>query len=368
MSKGNANNTNSNIKFPGHHNLITNHSNGQGGATATNQNGGSSQSQAFTGAAAAVGTVAASSTSSASQPSTGLLGNPTKGPHHPINRLQSSSNPQLSVKHPTNQVQVNGSGQYPHQKAGHKLPQQQQQHQQQYHLNQYQLESQQRQHQQHHQKLLEKNLLPANTNLLPPPRYQPPPQPQQQNQQQQQQQVNGILKNIAQNPDDCGSESLKLKQPQEVEELSNNFYLTGSKSLSNISSRIVPPKKQLLRTSTCAQEQTNNGTGHTSDIQVQIHPPPRISAQKTPPPPHPSNKAVEDELNFLQRQQQQFQQQEMLKFVRKSDSGQPSPSSSGGGSASGRIPTDQSRHLQVLLFMAPWETGKLIVSHILCRI
>lgn len=320
MSKGS---TNSNIKFPGH-NLIAIHSsshNNGGGA------GGSHQSQF---AAAGAG---------ASQPSGGGTKGALSGNQQSHNSRQSA---QLATKHqqpqqPSQSANVDGISQHPQQKPVPKP-------QQQFHLNQYQLESQQRQHQQHHQKLLDKNLLAGL-----PPRYQPPPQPQHIT-------GGGILKNNPQllgQQQGAGEEDNNLKQPPEVEELSN-LYLTGSKSLNNISSRIVPPKKQLRAN---PSEQTN---GNRSDIQVQIHPPPRIpTSSKTPPAiSHPSQKAVEDELNFLQRQQQlllhqhqqqqqQLQAQEMLKFVRKSDSGQPSPSSSGGGSGSGRIPTDQNRHLQV---------------------
>lgn len=326
MSKGS---TSSNIKFPGH-NLIAIHSNSHNNGGGT---GGSHQSQF---AAAGAG---------ASQPSGGGTKGALSGNQQSHNsRLQSSNPAQLATKQqqpqqPSQSANVDGISQHPQQKPVPKP-------QQQFHLNQYQLESQQRQHQQHHQKLLDKNLL---TGL--PPRYQPPPQPQHIT-------GGGILKNNpqlqSQQQQGGGEEDNKLKQPPEVEELSN-LYLTGSKSLSNISSRIVPPKKQLRAN---PSEQTN---GNRSDIQVQIHPPPRIpTSSKTPPAiSHPSQKAVEDELNFLQRQQQlqlhqhqqqqqqQFQAQEMLKFVRKSDSGQPSPSSSGGGSGSGRIPTDQNRHLQV---------------------
>lgn len=338
MSKGNANNiissssssSTSNIKFPGHSLNQTSHNShisGGGG-------GGGGLADA----------PSQSSYPSAAQQSVGGGGAGGKGilpGNHPHNRLQSSQ--QATTKQQQHQPQsqsiVNGIssniGQHPQQKPALPKPQQQQ-----FHLNQYQLESQQRHQQQ--QKLLDKNLLSTG---LPPPRYQPPPQPQQQ--------VSGILKNIVGQQQQPPSEDsdLKLKPPPEVDIELSNLYLTGSKSLSNISSRIVPPKKQLR-----GSAGSGSDGGIRGDIEVQIHPPPRIPASssslslQSKTSSHPSQKAVEDELNYLQRQQQLHQhqqQQEMLKFVRKSDSGQPSPSSSGGGSASGRLPADQNRHLQV---------------------
>lgn len=273
---------------------------------------------------------------------------------------------------------INSNGGGGHQKPVPKPHQQQQQ----YHHSQYQLEApQQRQQQHHHQKLLDKNLISSL-----PPRYQPPPQPQQ---------VSGILKNIGQQSqqqqqlgEDGGELQLKLKPPPDVDVELSNLYLTGSKSLSNISSRIVPPKVQLRGGGNPqsdpqlnGQQQQQQQQPNRNEVQAQIHPPPRIpTTSKTPPAiTHPSHKAVEEELNFLQRQQQlqqhhqqqQFQhQQEMLKFVRKSDSGQPSPSSSG-GSASGRIAAEQNRHLQVSFggFTLSWKlTNQLCLQNLIAEL
>lgn len=379
MSKGNAS---SNIKFPGHHhNLIaihnTNNTNsnnninhghttttggggGGGGAGGTNNINGGSATQSF-----------------ASAPQSSLAGGgggskgagPVSGNPNPsaASRLQATAQqpppqpPSKLLSHGQSIVNgINSNGGGGHQKPVPKPHQQQQQ----YHHSQYQLEApHQRQQQHHHQKLLDKNLISSL-----PPRYQPPPQPQQ---------VSGILKNIGQQSqqqqlgEDGGELQLKLKPPPDVDVELSNLYLTGSKSLSNISSRIVPPKVQLRGGGNPQSDPQINGQQqqqpNRNEVQAQIHPPPRIpTTSKTPPAiTHPSHKAVEEELNFLQRQQQlqqhhqqqQFQhQQEMLKFVRKSDSGQPSPSSSG-GSASGRIAAEQNRHLQVSFggFTLSWK-------------
>lgn len=319
-----------------------------------------------------------SSSSAVSTGGGGVVGNAKGNPT--IGRIQSTSQQQTltttttSAKHPPGHGIASGPGigggggvgpQHQRQTLG--KPQLQQQQHQSYNLSQYQSESQHQRQQQHqqHQRLLDKNLV-SNTGL--PPRYQPPPQPQQ---------VSGILKNIVgqqQQPqsssdtvDHVTGEFKPHTQSQSTNtqknpalgseiEVESNLYLTGSKSLTNLSSRIVPPKRQ-LRPST-GEQVTTTSNGHRNDIQVQIHPPPRIPSStalhnKPPAPPTlslPPQKSIEEELNFLQRQQQlqhHHQQQEMLKFVRKTDSGQPSPSSSGGGSASGRMPTDQNRHLQV---------------------
>lgn len=163
-----------------------------------------------------------------------------------------------------------------------------------------------------------------------PPRYQPPPQPPvsgilKQQQQQQTSHLNKIEDSINQNP--------------EVGDLYLTSSSGGGKS-NNQFSRIVPPKYLASNGANEGGLSNNSGGGHRSDVEVQIHPPPRtfmkggLSALQT----HP-NKSIEEENNFQQRQ-------DMLKFVRKSDSGQPSPSSSGGGGSS-RMAVDQNRPLQV---------------------
>lgn len=171
---------------------------------------------------------------------------------------------------------------------------------------------------------------PLLSNTGQPPRYQPPPQPPG---------VSGILKQQQPHLGQREESADSIIQRSEVDEI----YLASGKS-NNPVSRIVPPKFQTRegRDGQVEQQGSRDG-GHRSDVQVQIHPPPRIPTTKSVPfaaSQGNSVKSVEEEFNFLQRQ-------DMLKFVRKSDSGQPSPSSSGGG-GSGRMMTgDQNRHIQV---------------------
>lgn len=163
----------------------------------------------------------------------------------------------------------------------------------------------------------------SNTGL--PPRYQPPPP------------VSGILKqqqhqrNLGQ-PDREGVDA--IIQSSEVDEL----YLATTTN--NPFSRIVPPKFQAREgRGHQLEQQSHEEGGHRSDVQVQIHPPPRAPTNKSVPTAASLGKS-EDEFDFLRRK-------DMLKFVRKSESGQPSPSSSASG-GSGRMAVDRDqRHLQV---------------------
>uniref|UniRef100_A0A1B0D0J5 Uncharacterized protein n=1 Tax=Phlebotomus papatasi TaxID=29031 RepID=A0A1B0D0J5_PHLPP len=171
---------------------------------------------------------------------------------------------------------------------------------------------------------------PPPSQLQYPPRYQPPPQP-----------PGGILKHIT--APGTLSTHLKrqttyyhtdplqapaLKYPPEVPKLPG-VYLPDKNS-----SRIVPPRVQLR----LSQGGAAPGPAAAS----------RTAAGPAPPPPPPCVPPTDDEAPFAARLSGTGGQptQEMLKFVRKPDSEQPSPTSSSGGRISS---AEHNRHLQSLI-------------------
>uniref|UniRef100_A0A1B0CSP6 Uncharacterized protein n=2 Tax=Lutzomyia longipalpis TaxID=7200 RepID=A0A1B0CSP6_LUTLO len=169
-----------------------------------------------------------------------------------------------------------------------------------------------------------------------PPRYQPPPLP-----------PGGILKHIA--APGTLSTHLKrqtaayyhhpehppnLKYPPEVPKLSG-VYLPDKNP-----SRIVPPRVQLRLS------QGGTAAGGAQAVPVSAGQHQRIVAGPPPPPPPPSVAPVEEEPPFAARLSGVQPTQEMLKFVRKPDSEQPSPTSSSGGRISS---AEHNRHLQSLI-------------------
>lgn len=169
---------------------------------------------------------------------------------------------------------------------------------------------------------------PPPSQLQYPPRYQPPPQP-----------PGGILKHITA-PGTLSThlkrqtayyhtdplQASALKYPPEVPKLPG-VYLPDKNP-----SRIVPPRVQLR----LSQGGAAPGPAAAS----------RTAAGPAPPPPPPSVPPADDEAPFAARLSGTGGQptQEMLKFVRKPDSEQPSPTSSSGGRISS---AEHNRHLQV---------------------
>ncbi|XP_059619063.1 coiled-coil domain-containing protein 85C [Phlebotomus argentipes] len=161
---------------------------------------------------------------------------------------------------------------------------------------------------------------PPPSQLQYPPRYQPPPQP-----------PGGILK---------GTLSAHLKRQTASYYHSDHAasqpgpkYPAGAFLPEKTPSRIVPPRVQLR----LSQGGTAPGAPAPATGQ-------RIAGP--PPPPPPPAATTDEEPPFARLSASAPPTQEMLKFVRKPDSEQPSPTSSSGGRISS---AEHNRHLQSLI-------------------